>query len=62
MNAKSDAQFEQLKFDWIAGIPDRSPVDAVAANKMLELMAELGGAELVGEATSVPQALFVNVE
>ena len=62
MNAKSDAQFEQLKFDWIAGIPDRSPVDAVAANKMLELMAELGGAELVGEATSVPQGLFVNVE
>ena len=62
MNAKSDAQFEQLKFDWISGIPDRSPVDAVAANKMLELMAELGGAELVGEATSVPQGLFVNVE
>ena len=25
MNAKSDAQFEQLKFDWIAGIPDRKP-------------------------------------
>ncbi|NVO56713.1 ABC transporter substrate-binding protein [Rhodobacteraceae bacterium B1Z28] len=62
MNAKTDMQFEQLKSDWIAGIPDRGPVDQVAANRMLALMAELGGAELVGEATSVPQGLFADVE
>ena len=62
MNVTSDAQFEQLKLDWIAGIPDRRPVDVVAANKMLELMAELGGAELVGAATTVPQGLFADVE
>lgn len=62
MNAKSDAQFEQLKSDWIAGIPDRGPVNPDAANRMLALMAELGGAELVGEATTVPQGLFADVE
>ncbi|WP_299890841.1 ABC transporter substrate-binding protein [uncultured Ruegeria sp.] len=62
MNAKADAQFEQLKSDWIAGIPDRGPVDEDAANTMLALMAELGGAELVGQATTVPQGLFADVE
>lgn len=62
MNAKSDAQFDRLKSDWIAGIPNRGPVDAEAANRMLALMAELGGAELVGDATTVPQGLFANVE
>ncbi|WP_299081603.1 ABC transporter substrate-binding protein [uncultured Ruegeria sp.] len=62
MNAKTDAQFEQLKSDWIAGIPDRGPVDEDAANTMLALMAELGGAELVGQATTVPQGLFADVE
>ena len=62
MNAKTDAQFEQLKSDWVAGIPDRGPVDEDAANTMLALMAELGGAELVGQATTVPQGLFADVE
>lgn len=62
MNAKSDAQFEQLKSDWIAGIPNRGPVDTEAANRMLALMAELGGAELVGDATAVPQGLFADVD
>lgn len=62
MNAGSDAEFEQLRSDWIAGIPARKPVDAEAANRMLALMAELGGADLVGEATSVPPGLFAAVE
>ncbi len=62
MNAKTDAQFEQLKKDWITGIPERGPVSAESAGKMLGLMAELGGAELVGDATTVPAGLFVQVE
>ena len=62
MNAKTDAQFEQLKQDWISGIPARGPVDEEGAGKMLALMADLGGAELVGTATSVPAGLFVPVE
>ncbi|MEX0317195.1 MAG: ABC transporter substrate-binding protein [Ruegeria sp.] len=62
MNAKTDAQFDQLKADWIAGIPARGPVDAAAADRMLALMAELGGAELVGEATSMPEGLFADVK
>ena len=62
MNAKSDAQFNQLKSDWIAGIPARAPVDEAAAGKMLSLMAEIGGADLVGEATSLPAGLFADVK
>ncbi|WP_254438082.1 ABC transporter substrate-binding protein [Ruegeria arenilitoris] len=62
MNAKTEAQFEQLKADWIAGIPNRGPVGAAAASAMLELMAELGGSDLVGEATTIPPGLFADVE
>ena len=61
MNAKSDAQFEQLKSDWIAGIPARGPVNADGAAKMLALMNDLGGAELVGDATNVPDGLFADL-
>ncbi|EPX76107.1 ABC transporter substrate-binding protein [Salipiger mucosus] len=62
MNAKTDAQFEQLKADWLAGAPARGPVDAEAAGRLLALMAELGGEELVGEATTVPEGLFADVQ
>ncbi|MEO1381122.1 MAG: ABC transporter substrate-binding protein, partial [Pseudomonadota bacterium] len=62
MNAKTEAQFEQLKADWIKGIPARGPVNADAADKMLSLMAELGGAELVGKATQMPAGLFADIQ
>ncbi len=62
MNAKTDAQFNQLKQDWIAGIPAGGPVNEADAGAMLSLMAELGGAELGGDATTVPVGLFVPVE
>ena len=62
MNANNDAQFEQLKTDWLAGTPARGPVDADGAAKMLALMNDLGGAELVGEATTVPEGLFADVK
>jgi len=61
MNANSDAQFDQLRADWIAGIPERAPVNQAAVDKMLTLMSTLGGAELVGKATSVPSGLFADV-
>ncbi|MBN9888233.1 ABC transporter substrate-binding protein [Salipiger abyssi] len=62
MNAKSAAQFEQLRSDWLAGVPARGPVDAEAAGKLLALMGELGGAELVGQADAVPDGLFAAVQ
>ena len=62
MNARDDAEFEQLKADWIAGIPARGPIDIEGANKMLALMNELGGEELVGQATEVPAGLFADLK
>ena len=62
MNAKSDAQFTALKTDWLAGTPERGPVDADGAGKMLSLMAELGGEDLVGQASTVPEGLFADVK
>lgn len=62
MNAQSEAQYEQLKSDWIAGIPAPGPVNAKAADEMLGLMQQLGGPELVGDATSVPDGLFADVQ
>ncbi|MBP0484718.1 ABC transporter substrate-binding protein [Sagittula salina] len=62
MNASNDGQFEALKADWLAGSPSRGPVDVEGADKMLTLMNELGGAELVGKATKVPEGLFADVK
>jgi NitT/TauT family transport system substrate-binding protein len=62
MNASDDAQFEQLKADFIAGMPVRGPVDLGGAERFLELMAELGGEDLVGQATTVPDGLFADVQ
>lgn len=62
MRAKTDAQFDQLKQDWIAGIPERAPMDADAAGKILALMHDLGGDSLVGEAKTVPAGLFADVK
>nr|WP_124111863.1 ABC transporter substrate-binding protein [Palleronia sp. THAF1] len=59
MNADTDAQFEALVAGFRAGIPAEGPVDEDAANTMLSLMAELGGEELVGEATSLPEGTFL---
>ncbi|MDJ0640620.1 MAG: ABC transporter substrate-binding protein [Paracoccaceae bacterium] len=58
MNAKSDAQFDALKAGFRAGIPSPEPIDMEAANRMLKLMAELGGTELVGKATDLPEGTF----
>lgn len=62
MNASNDAQFDALKTDWLAGTPERGPVDAAGADKMLKLMSDLGGEELVGKASTVPDGLFADVK
>jgi NitT/TauT family transport system substrate-binding protein len=59
MKAKTDAQFDALKAGFRAGIPDPGPVDEGAAQKMLSLMAELGGSDLVGDAVDLPDGVFV---
>ena len=58
MNAKDDAQFEALKAGFIAGIPSNDPIDEEAADRMLQLMAKLGGEDLVGKATTLPEGTF----
>lgn len=59
MNAKSDAEFEALKAGFIAGIPADQPVDEDAAARMLARMGELGGKDLIGAATTLPEGVFV---
>ncbi len=59
MNAENDAEFQALKAGFRAGIPPEGPVDVEAANAMLELMAGLGGEELVGQATELPEGTFL---
>lgn len=59
MNAADDAEFAALKAGFRAGIPAPGPVDEAAAARMLALMAELGGAELVGPVTTLPEGVFV---
>ncbi|GGX71605.1 ABC transporter substrate-binding protein [Tateyamaria omphalii] len=59
MSAKIDAQFEALKAGFRAGIPAPGPVDEDAAARMLELMVELGGKELMGEAQELPEGTFL---
>lgn len=56
---KSEAEFEALKAGFRAGIPAPGPVDEDAADRMLRLMAELGGSDLLGQATTLPEGLFV---
>ncbi|MDW4498624.1 ABC transporter substrate-binding protein [Sulfitobacter sp. D35] len=62
MNAADDAAFARLRDDWRAGIPARGAVNEAAADELLKLMADLGGAQLVGEATTLPEGLFADIE
>ena len=61
MNAADDAQFEALRDGYRAGIPSGAPVDVAAADAMLKIMADLGGEDLVGKATSV-DGVFLDLE
>lgn len=59
MNAEKDDQFSALIAGFRAGIPAPGPVDEAAAAKMLSLMATLGGEELLGDVTELPEGTFV---
>ena len=59
MNAKTDAQFTALVAGFRAGIPAPGPIDEEAAGRMLTLMYELGGAELLGSASALPEGTFI---
>lgn len=59
MNAEKDDQFTALIAGFRAGIPAPGPVDEAAAAKMLSLMATLGGEELLGDVTELPDGTFV---
>lgn len=61
MNADTDEQFAALVAGFRAGIPADAPIDEEAAGRMLELMYELGGEDLLGEATTLPSGTFYNV-
>jgi len=58
MNAGNDAQFAALKEGFRAGIPAPGPIDEEAAARMLELMARLGGEQLMGDTTEMPEGVF----
>lgn len=60
MKAKTDAQFEALKAGFRAGIPAPGPVDEAAASRMLELMVDLGGEDLMGKAEALPDGTFLS--
>ncbi|GEO87282.1 MULTISPECIES: ABC transporter substrate-binding protein [Alphaproteobacteria] len=62
MNAANDAEFVALREGYRAGIPSAKPIDEAAADRFLRLMAELGGEELVGKATTLPQGVFLHLE
>ena len=62
MNAADDAEFAALRDGYRAGIPSGKPIDEAAADRFLRLMAELGGEELVGKATTLPEGVFLRLE
>jgi len=58
MKAANDAEFEALKAGFLAGSPKAGAVDEKAAARMLALMTELGGADLVGDLKELPDGVF----
>mgnify|MGYP000020559854 CR=1 FL=1 len=62
MKPKNDAQFEALKAGFRAGIPTEAAVDESAVDRTLQMMAKLGGPDLVGKATTLPKDLFISLD
>jgi NitT/TauT family transport system substrate-binding protein len=58
MNAGNDAEFAALKAGFRDGIPSAEPIDEDAAARLLAVMAEAGGADLIGNATTLPDGVF----
>ncbi len=61
MQASDDATFEDLKQAFLRGIPHKSRDEEIADTKSLyAIVAKLGGAALVGSATSLPADIYVD--
>ena len=58
MNAEDDAEFAALREGWRQGVPADAPVDEANAAKVFALMVELGGEELLGTVTQLPEGIF----
>lgn len=58
MNAEYDAEFAALRDGWRKGVPADAPVDEANAAKVFALMVELGGEELLGKVTELPEGIF----
>ena len=58
MNAANDAEFSALRAGFREGIPSPAPIDELAAGRLLAVLAELGGTDLVGEAATLPPGVF----
>ena len=58
MDAADEAEFQALRAGWRAGIPPAGPVDPQDAQKLFATMAALGGDELTGGLTTLPEGLF----
>ncbi|MCF7700372.1 hypothetical protein [Loktanella sp. M215] len=58
MRVDDDAEFKALQEGFNAGTPAAGAVDLAAADRMLKVMADLGGSDLVGEVTALPDGLF----
>lgn len=58
MQADTDAEFTALRDGWRVGIPPEGPVDPQDAQRLFALLAELGGDELTGGLTELPEGLF----
>ncbi|MGB8812306.1 MAG: ABC transporter substrate-binding protein [Paracoccaceae bacterium] len=62
MGADNDAEYAALQAGWRAGVPADAPVDEANAAKVFALMAELGGEELLGKVTTLPEGVFYTGE
>jgi NitT/TauT family transport system substrate-binding protein len=61
MQAPDEATFQALKEAFIHGIPHKSRADEIAdAQSFFAIVAKLGGTALVGNATSLPEDLYVD--
>jgi NitT/TauT family transport system substrate-binding protein len=58
MKVASDEEFAELKAGFLAGIPSSTPIDEAAAARMLALMSELGGSDLIGDLKVLPDGVF----
>ncbi|PWE32546.1 ABC transporter substrate-binding protein [Maritimibacter sp. 55A14] len=61
MPAESEAEAAALRAGFLAGIPPAGPVDRDAAARLFALLADLGGADLTGQAQTPPGGLFLPV-